>query len=113
MEDAGQKAVSGPGNIDREGPPRREPRFWVREAAFSPDNKSLFTAYSSDGRDEDRHVFPKTASLWDVTSGKECWSLRAGEFSVNPGDGARATSTRLGGWGSADYLHHTGITAGR
>jgi WD40 repeat protein len=82
MEDAGQKAVSGPGNIDREGPPPREPRFWIREAAFSPDNKFLFTVYSFDGRAEERDVFPKTASLWDVATGKECWSLKAGKFKV-------------------------------
>jgi WD40 repeat protein len=82
MEDAGEKAVSAPAEMNREGPPRRKPRFWVREAAFSPDNKFLLTAYDYDGLEADRHLFPKTASLWDVATGKECWSLKAGEFKV-------------------------------
>jgi WD40 repeat protein len=79
--DADQNARTGPSN-EGEGPPRPEPRFWVREAGFSPDGKFLLTAYDFDGRQEDRHVFPKTASLWDVATGKECWSLKAGELNV-------------------------------
>jgi WD40 repeat protein len=80
---AGQRATSKPIEMVREGPPPREgPQYWVGEAAFSPDNRFLLTAYDFDGKEKERHVFPKTASLWDVSTGRECWSLKAGELNV-------------------------------
>jgi len=83
MQPTNQKAIKGPTEIDGEGRPEPDgPRFWVREAAFSPDNKFLLTAYDYDGRIEDRHRFPKTASLWEVGTGREIWSLKASDLNV-------------------------------
>jgi WD40 repeat protein len=51
-------------------------------AAFSPDNKQLLTGYYLEDWG-DRQAFPKTASLWEVDTGKELWSLQAADFEVN------------------------------
>jgi WD40 repeat protein len=57
-------------------------RVSVRAAAFSPNGKCLLTAYEFDGHPEQHFHFTKELSLWDVATGKECWSLQAGEVNA-------------------------------
>jgi WD40 repeat protein len=68
------------------GGPKRDTEWSVsiNSAAFSPDGKYLLTFYVFDGRPEFRQQFPKILSLWDLSTGKERWSLKDNDYSPYP-----------------------------